>query len=1029
MKKLFFTLNLIVLTLYVISQNLITNNSQAIKISSNVNNSITENYLKIKSYFDKAYKLCPNVPTGILEAVAFTNSRFFQITHNINDAESCIGLPKYYGVMGLVQDGKNYFRNNLIKISELSGISMENIIQNPEKNIIAYSIAYSTIKEKLNVSSMKVEDQIPVLIELSELPLTNDIQNNFALNCHLYSVYDFLNNSNYQNLCSFPSYKIDFIKIFGDNNFKILNSKHVIVSDSSITISSGIKFINNNFDNTLKTKSSDYGPAIWNSAASCNYTVGRSGTLVSAVTIHDVEGSYAGCISWFQNCSASVSAHYVLRSSDGQITQMVSEADKAWHVGSENPYTIGFEHEGYVAQTGWYTTAMYSSSANLVRDICNSGYGISPLRTGFWPWLGTTYYNTSTIPGSCTKIKGHQHYPNQTHNDPGPNWDWDYYYKLINSGTTVTTLSSPSGSFYDTGGSGSNYGDDERKIWIINPTGASNITLNFSSFDLENTWDYLYIYDGSDEWVPLIGYYTGTNSPGTITSTGGALTIEFRSDCSTNNAGWEANWTSLAPDNIAPTTLTTTYNQWETADFTANFTDADNIGVEKSFYQVLDFDGTYWGANSNNGFFADNFDILQPFWSNTLGVWNVNAGELNQSDEAQNNSNIYSSLNQNLSNRYLYHFIAKVNSTTTNRRFGFHFFSDDASLPNRGNSYFVWFRIDDQSLQFYKVQNDTFTLVNTVNSVITNVGQYYDYKISYDKTSGKIVVWRDDVYLGSWTDSSPYNSNGNFISFRTGNCSINVDELKVFRSRYPSVTVTIGDNTKDIRYQNPVPSMFGAKIKSIVVDANNNLSTIDYHDLNIDWTPPAVVLINDGSSIDIDTIYNNTTVSAIWTTSLDTNSGITEYSYAIGSTQGAADIFNWTNNGLSNAITVNGLNLNYGTIYYFSVKVKNGAGLWSNISISDGFIVLNPNSILYNNKLSGINVYPNPSNGKIFIKSDNYLNIKYITIETIDGKIIYKENVNDKAADVKLNIQDGMYLLKIYEENGQISLKKLLIQL
>jgi len=57
------------------------------------------------------------VPLGMLEAVAFTNSRFFHITHNSGDAESCIGLPKYYGVMGLVKNGKNYFRNNLMGTS------------------------------------------------------------------------------------------------------------------------------------------------------------------------------------------------------------------------------------------------------------------------------------------------------------------------------------------------------------------------------------------------------------------------------------------------------------------------------------------------------------------------------------------------------------------------------------------------------------------------------------------------------------------------------------------------------------------------------------------------------------------------------------------------------------------------------------------------------------------------------------------------------------------------------------------------
>jgi len=1019
MKKFFFTLWLIAFTFALLAQNNVLNNSQTSKITSDVNKAIVNNYQKVKTFYENAYQKYPAVPLGMLEAVAFTNSRFFHITHNSGDAESCIGLPKYYGVMGLVKNGKNYFRNNLIKVSELSGISVNDIIQSPEKNIMAYAAAYSLIKTKLNVSSMKPEAQIPVLIELSELPVTQELQDNFALNSHLYSVYYFLNTPYYQSLCGFSCYQIDFINIFGEDNYKILSSPHIIISDTTIINTKGIRYQQNNPTPSFSPSSTDYPPALWDLACTDNFTYGRS-QAVSAVTIHDVEGSYAGCISWFNNCTASVSAHYVLRSSDGQITQMVAEADKAWHVGSENPYTIGFEHEGYASQTGWYTVAMYTASAALSSDICvNSGYGINPVRTGFWPWLATTYYNVSGIPGSCCKIKGHQHYPNQTHTDPGPNWNWDYYYKLINNSTTATTLTTATGNFYDSGGSGGNYADDERKIWVISPTGASSVILNFSSFNIENTWDYLYIYDGTDVWAPLIGYYTGTSGPGTVTAGSGSMTIEFRSDCSTTATGWAANWTSLSPDNILPTTSISTPNTWETADFTATFTDADNIGVEKSFYQVLDFDGTYWGANANNGFFADNFDILHTFWTNALGVWNVNTGELTQTDEAEGNSNIYSSLNQNLSNRYLYHFTAKVNSTSANRRFGFHFFSDDASLPNRGNSYFVWFRIDDQSLQFYKVQSDVFTPVNTVTSVVTNVGQYYDYKITYDRISGKIVVWRDNVFLGSWIDTAPYSTNGNFISFRTGNCSINVNELKVYRSRYPSVTVTMGDNTKDIRYQNPNPTTFGAKIKSIVVDANNNLSAIAYHDLNIDWTAPSSVSVNDGTSNDVDTIFDNTTASAVWTTSNDPNSGISEYWYALGTSPGATDIVNWTNNGANTNLTVSGLSLNNGSIYYFSVKSKNGADLWSNISSSDGFVVLATN-ILDNNNKSFVNIYPNPFTENINIVFVHLFS-GTVSLTDVTGRIILSENVN-RVSEHNLkglsNLKSGIYIIQLKETNG-----------
>ena len=54
-----------------------------------------------------------------------------------------------------------------------------------------------------------------------------------------------------------------------------------------------------------------------------NYSVGRQYGPLNFIIIHDTEGSYYSAISWFQNTNAIASAHYVIRSSDGQITQMV----------------------------------------------------------------------------------------------------------------------------------------------------------------------------------------------------------------------------------------------------------------------------------------------------------------------------------------------------------------------------------------------------------------------------------------------------------------------------------------------------------------------------------------------------------------------------------------------------------------------------------------------------------------------------------------------------------------------------------
>ncbi|MGL4597855.1 MAG: N-acetylmuramoyl-L-alanine amidase, partial [Bacteroidia bacterium] len=428
------------------------------------------------AHFNEAYTLYPSIPKGMLEAVAFANTHITMLDGS--EQESCIGLPRAWGVMGLVEDGKGYFRNNLQAIAEASTFSSNQLKTDPRASILAYAAAFASAQ-----ISNRPEDQIPVLRALSELPdgilNSNDVQY-YANLSFQYEVFSFLNNPLYANEFGFPVYQINLQNVFGQTDFALLNQGTLRMAGQTglLIDEDGNRLETNrnnqrNDNNNPNVQSPDYGPALWNQAASCNYS-SRNSVVISAVTIHTVQGSYAGCISWFQNCAAGVSAHYVVRSSDGQITQMVYESLKAWHVGSENPYTVGIEHEGYVNNASWYTTAMYTASAALTKDICQDN-NIDPLRTGWYPWLATTYYNQSGIPGACTKVKGHQHFPNQTHSDPGVNWNWNYFYTLINSPAPAPTLyTTASGTLYDSGGNSGNYTDDERTIWTIQPTNATS---------------------------------------------------------------------------------------------------------------------------------------------------------------------------------------------------------------------------------------------------------------------------------------------------------------------------------------------------------------------------------------------------------------------------------------------------------------------------------------------------------------------------------------------------------------------------
>lgn len=893
--------------------------------------SIENNYA---ADFEFAYETYPAIPKGLLEGVAFAQTRIRHITGN---NQSCTGIPQVKGVMGLTADGQGYFNNNLSYISNVSGIPVTEIITNPRQNILAYAAAYNALIEANEIETTEWGQHDQALKTLSEIPWGENAASDYALSAFTYQVFTFMNTFDYQVTFAFPDWGIDLSSVYGEENLNVLSSPRITLSDTSVYTNENLRF-------RSRDRSVEYGPALWNAAPSCNYS-SRGGVAISAVTVHTIQGSYAGAISWSLNCASNVSYHYVARSSDGQITQMVWEADKAWHVGSENPYTIGIEHEGYVDDPAWYTEAMYVGSANLVRNITESGYGIDPLRT----YKGIATAGTLTL-GGCTKIKGHQHFPGASHTDPGINWDWEHYYQLINDDPSITTYTSATGTLFDSGGAALNYENDERFLYLIQPIGALTVTLDVVSFRLEEDWDYLYIYDGDNIEAPLIDVYTGTDIPDVITSTGGSILIEFRSDCATTDDGWEIAWSAEEMDGfgdeIAPLTTVLFTDDWYTTDFTSYFEDEDEdefagSGLRNRFYQVIDYDGVEWRANASNGFFSDNFDEeIHPDWNPIVGSWAISGDVLRQSDEAVYNSNIYASLNQNDENAYLYHWSGKIGGVGSDKRAGFHFMCDDATLTNRGNSYFVWFREDDNKVQLYKVIDDVFTLEAEVDKVI-DPDHWYDFKLVFNKLSGRIDVWINNIDIISWTDLTPHTT-GDFVSFRSGSSIYDINNFKVYKERGEEELVTIG-LLGDARYQNSNPLSPGAKIKSIVIDSALNVSSINARFAKIDWTvPDPIAYINDGAGADIETTTTNTELEANWASSFDENSDIARYWYAIGSSSGANDIVDWTDNWYADTVLHAGLSLVFGETYYFSVFAENGAGLHSDTISSNGQLLIAP---------------------------------------------------------------------------------------
>ncbi|GHH72062.1 amidase [Streptomyces sulfonofaciens] len=159
----------------------------------------------------------------------------------------------------------------------------------------------------------------------------------------------------------------------------------------------------------------DYPLAESRPASTSNYTAANRPTTypIDHVVIHVTQETWDDAIGIFQDPTAKVSAHYVVRSRDGHIAQCVRERDVAWHAGNwdYNTRSVGIEHEGWVDQPQYFTDELYEQSALLTAAVC-AKYRI-PIDRGH--------------------IVGHSEVPGATHTDPGPFWDWVKYMDLVNS--------------------------------------------------------------------------------------------------------------------------------------------------------------------------------------------------------------------------------------------------------------------------------------------------------------------------------------------------------------------------------------------------------------------------------------------------------------------------------------------------------------------------------------------------------------------------------------------------------------------
>lgn len=319
-----------------------------------------------------------DVPAAVLKAIAWAETRYEMVAGE----EEFDGKPPAFGVMAL--SGARLERG-----ARLSNVSVDEAKKDARANVRAAAALLSALADEKQVDRRTLVAWEPAIAAFSDID-RDDARKELVVD----GVYGAMR----QGLGNIVVPDQSYFGLFGSD------------------LAGG--------PTEIKAAGPDYGPSIWRASPNSS---SRGATKPSMVIIHTCEGSYSSCWSWLTNSAAGVSAHYVVKEDGKEISQLVRESSRAWHIAanyncslngnvdcgrngtSSNNFTIGIEHGGF-ASTKTFNPGMIEASAKLVCDITKD-HG---------------------IPRDRFHVVGHGKLQPHNRTDPGPNWPWASYIQRIN---------------------------------------------------------------------------------------------------------------------------------------------------------------------------------------------------------------------------------------------------------------------------------------------------------------------------------------------------------------------------------------------------------------------------------------------------------------------------------------------------------------------------------------------------------------------------------------------------------------------
>jgi hypothetical protein len=272
-----------------------------------------------------------------------------------------------------------------------------------------------------------------------------------------------------------------------------------------------------------------------------NYTSGRGGSTIDAIVIHTTEGSYSGSVSWLKNTSAGASAHYVIKEDGSEITQLVDDADRAWHATYYNSRAIGIECAGYAGQASTWTQGILPKLYDLVAYLCYT-YNVQVVHP-----TNTATVSPQTNDFNGTGLVGHYQVQPWNRTDPGSYFDWNALISEVNNrlgnssndiviDNTDTDFSPLSGTWSTGTSAAGHYGTDYRYATTV--SGGATASCEWRP-DIPTTGDYevqVYYPQGSNR---------APDSPFIVRDTTGDTTVTV------DQTAGGGTWISLGTFNFA----------------------------------------------------------------------------------------------------------------------------------------------------------------------------------------------------------------------------------------------------------------------------------------------------------------------------------------------------------------------------------------------------------------------------------------------------------------------------------------------